>query len=300
MSLAPDRPALRFAPSPNGYLHLGHALSALIVSAVANKLGARYLLRIEDTDIGRARDAFVDAILEDLAWLGLEWEQPVVRQSQRLEVYKDYSDRLRQLGVLYPCFATRSEIARAANQHDFGVDPDGAPIYPLIYKNLDPETAAHRIDQGEAFALRLDMDKSVALVRQKLSGGDLCYATLSAAGNRNVVRCRPERWGDVVLGQKGSGTSYHVAGVVDDAMSGVTHVVRGQDLEAATDIHRLLQVLLDLPEPIYHHHPLVSTDDGRKLSKSAGDQSLRALRAAGWSPTDVVERLKNLLRPYLN
>ena len=224
----------------------------------------------------------------------------LVRQSQRLDIYKSYGDRLRQQGVVYPCFATRSEIAQAARQRDLGVDPDGAPIYPLLYKNLDPETAAARIARDEAFALRLDMDKALALVREKPGGADLSYIALTAAGDRIVVQCQPERWGDVVVGQKGSGTSYHVAGVVDDAASGVTHVVRGQDLEAATDIHRLLQVLLDLPEPVYHHHSLVSADDGRKLSKSAGDRSLRALRASGWRPTDVINRLKILLAPYLD
>ncbi|MGI9411904.1 MAG: glutamate--tRNA ligase family protein, partial [Hyphomicrobiaceae bacterium] len=154
--------------------------------------------------------------------------------------------------------------------------------------------------RGEAFALRLDMDKAIATACAKLGNSDLSYTAIALDGTCRRVPCRPGRWGDVVLGQKGSGTSYHVAGVVDDALSGVTHVVRGKDLEAATDIHRILQVLLDLPEPLYHHHALVTADGDRKLSKSAGDRSLKALRASGWTPKDVVSRLEEFLAPYQN
>lgn len=296
-----DTPAFRFAPSPTGYLHIGHALSAIVGYELARRYNARFLVRIEDTDVGRARRDFVDAILQDLAWLGLDWEQPVLLQSQRLDVYRAEQDKLTAMGLLYPCFATRKEIAAAtAGKHRF--DPDGAPVYPGLYKSLDAATAQTRIAAGDAFALRLDMDKAVATAQTKLadSGGRLGYVGFQPTGGEHFVAIDPRRWGDVVIARKDTGTSYHLAGVIDDARQGVTHVARGKDLEAATDIHRLLQVLLDLPAPVYHHHDLVLDEDGRKLSKSAGDTSLRSLRERGWTPADIRRQLQDILRHYMD
>lgn len=297
----PDRPAFRFAPSPTGYLHIGHALSAIIGHQLARRYNGRFLVRIEDTDTGRARQNFVDAILEDLAWLGLDWEEPVVLQSRRLDLYRAHQDNLVATGLLYPCFATRKEIA-AASCKEGPFDPDGAPIYPGLYKSLDASAAQARIASGEAYALRLDMDRAIATARDKLSGSRdrLGYVAFAPDGAEHYVDIEPSRWGDVVIVRKDTGTSYHLAGVIDDAQQGVTHVARGKDLEAATDIHRLLQVLLDLPAPIYHHHDLVLDEHGRKLSKSAGDTSLRVLREQGWSGAGVRRKLEGFLHDYID
>ena len=291
-------PVLRFAPSPNGELHLGHALSALTGFDLARRLQGRFLLRIEDIDIGRTREAHVAAIHDDLAWLGLSWEQPVLRQSQHFPVYAEAAARLSEMGLLYPCFATRAEIEVAARAAPESRDPDGAPLYPGLHRNLSPSQIAQRTAAGEPHALRLDMTRALARAAllpggEALTFTELCFDDAAGAGaprarpTRRLVRAQPERWGDVVLVRKDVPTSYHLAVVVDDARQGITHVTRGRDLFAATDLHRLLQVLLGLPEPLYSHHRLIVDADGRKLAKSAGDRSLGAWRAAGASPADV-------------
>ncbi len=304
MSPRPDsvaeRLAFRFAPSPTGYLHIGHALSAMIGFELARKFNARFVVRIEDTDVGRCRPQFVDAIFDDLAWLGLEWEKPVWCQSERLDIYADYQERLRQQGLLYPCFATRSEITAALSETAFRRDPEGAPVYPGLHKRLTDDDVARRIAAGEPMALRLDMAKALALAVQKLPARRLTLQTFACDGSITSRTLDPARWGDVVIARKDTGTSYHLAGVIDDAAQGITHVCRGRDLEAASDIHRLLQVLLDLPEPIYHHHPLVLDARGRKLSKSAGDTALHGLRRAGWTASDVRKHLRGRLAPYID
>jgi glutamyl-Q tRNA(Asp) synthetase len=278
-------PVLRFAPSPNGELHLGHALSAITGYEMARRLGGRFLVRIEDIDVGRTREAYVAGIFEDLAWLGLTWEQPVLRQSEHFPVYRAAAARLESQGLLYPCFATRAEIEVAATLGQ--VDPDGAPLYPGVHKQLQPGDVASRKARGEPFALRLDMAKAIELARERLGDARLRFTELGAAGEPNTIYAHPERWGDAVIVRKDTPTSYHLSVVVDDARQGVTHVTRGRDLYAATDLHRLLQVLLDLPEPRYHHHRLLKDNDGRKLSKSARDTSLRSLRKAGISAAEV-------------
>lgn len=280
------RPVFRFAPSPNGELHLGHALSALIGFEMARRSGGRFLLRIEDIDRERCREQFVARIEDDLAWLGLTWETPVVRQSERFALYRQAAELLEGMGLLYPCFATRSEIAAAAGA---AVDPDGAPLYPGLHKNLDPAEAARRRADGEPHALRLHMDRAVAAARRLMR--DLTFIELDERGRPSLRRAEPERWGDAVILRKEVPASYHLAVVVDDADQGVTHVTRGQDLLAATDLQRLLQVLLGLPEPLYHHHRLILDATGRKLSKSAGDTALAALRRDGLSPGALRERL---------
>ena len=278
-------PVFRFAPSPNGELHLGHALSALVGYERARACGGRFLVRIEDIDPGRSRKRFVAGILEDLAWLGLTWEEPVVFQSQRLPAYAAAAERLRAMGLLYPCFATRAEIEAAAAGGP--TDPDGAPLYPGLYKGRDAEEVARRTAAGERCALRLDMGRAIAAAAAKLEGAGLTFTELGGDDTPQTIQARPERWGDAVVVRKDVATSYHLAVVVDDAWQGVTHVTRGHDLLAATDLHRLLQVLLGLPAPLYHHHRLITDAAGRKLAKSARDTSLKSLRESGATPTDI-------------
>ncbi len=288
MSAAEKQPVFRFAPSPNGRLHLGHAYSALFTAAEAKKADGRFLLRIEDIDLVRCRSEFVDGILEDLAWLGLCWDVPVRRQSEHFETYFKALDTLEELGALYPCYATRSEIRAAVeSKADHPRDPNGAPVYPGLYRN-----ASARAEPERPYALRLNHALALKLVREKL-GHRPSFQELGCgpSGESGSLPVTPEIWGDVVLARKDIRTSYHIAVVVDDALQGVTHVTRGQDLFAATHIHRVLQVLLDLPEPIYCHHPLISDDTGRKLAKSANDQSLASLRESGVSADEIKQEL---------
>jgi glutamyl-Q tRNA(Asp) synthetase len=272
-------PAFRFAPSPNGRLHLGHAYSALFTAHWAQQLGGRFLLRIEDTDPERSKPEFTDAIFSDLHWLGLVWEEPVVRQSRRFPVYAGFAERLRDQGLLYPCFCSRTEIAAAATARD----PDGAPVYPGTCRHLDPAHVADRLARGDFHQWRLRNDVAVART------GPLAFrvAAPTPADPPVLREARPERWGDMVLQRKGTPTSYHLSVVVDDAAQAITHVTRGRDMEAATDLHVLLQALLGLPGPIYSFHELILGPDGRKLAKSRNSQSLHDLRQAGWTPADV-------------
>jgi len=281
----PNRPVFRFAPSPNGELHLGHALSALIGFERAAALGGRFLLRIEDIDAERSRAQFIAGIFEDLRWLGLCWPEPVLYQSQRFAAYRAASARLEAMGVLYPCFATRAEIAAAADTADR--DPDGAPLYPGLFRHWPAADIAARKASGERFALRLDMGRALAAARGKLGEAALSFRELDEAGVARTIAAAPERWGDAILVRKDVPTSYHLAVVVDDAWQGVTHVTRGRDLFAATDLHRLLQVLLDLPAPHYQHHRLIADASGRKLAKSEAATSLSQLRRQGLTPADV-------------
>ena len=278
------RPVLRFAPSPNGLLHLGHALSALVGFEMARTLAGRFLVRIEDIDHTRVRPEYVEAIFQDLAWLGLTWEQPVLFQSAHLDDYKAAAQQLTHLGLTYPCFASRAEII--ANGDGAKVDPDGALLYPGLWRGRAADEVNARISRAEPFALRLDMARALELARKKLGGAPLTFTELSGTMPRSVT-CAPERWGDVVLLRKETPSSYLVAVVVDDARQGITHVTRGMDLFAATDVQRLLHVLLDLPQPIYQHHRLITDASGAKLSKSTGAQSLKALRDAGATPADI-------------
>jgi glutamyl-Q tRNA(Asp) synthetase len=290
---ATTRPVLRFAPSPNGWLHLGHALSALTVEAHARALGGRFLLRIEDIDPTRARPDHIAGVFEHLAWLGLVWEEPVLRQSQHFDRYRAAAARLDAMGLLYPCFATRSEIIEAADPNI--CDPDGSPIYPGLHKGLTPAEIDRRKTADEPFVLRLDMARAIEHAREKLAGAPLAFTELSDDPAGRAVAADPARWGDVVIVRKEAPTSYHLSVVVDDHYQGITHVTRGRDLYAATDVHRLLQVLLDLPPPLYYHHPLYADPQGRKLSKSAGDTSLATLRAEGWTAADVRTAVAGLL-----
>jgi glutamyl-Q tRNA(Asp) synthetase len=277
------QPVFRFAPSPNGHLHLGHALSALIDFEMAQALGGRFLLRIEDIDAARCKPAFETAIYEDLAWLGIAWEEPVRRQSENLDAYA--LAKLEGEQLVYPSFESRADIAHYVAEHSrspWPHDPDGAPLHPGLSRKLSPEERARRM-ASEPYALRLDMN--AALVR----AGALTWVETGADPKQDheTRMAEPEKWGDVVLARKDTPTSYHLSVVVDDALQGVTHVVRGQDLYQATSVHRVLQALLGLHPPLYHHHRLILDAEGKKLSKSTGATALRELRRQGKTPADI-------------
>jgi glutamyl-Q tRNA(Asp) synthetase len=280
-------PVFRFAPSPNGHLHLGHALSVLLNFDMARRTGGRFLLRVEDIDTTRCRPEYETAICEDLAWLGLSWEEPVWRQSARLERYRAALARLDERRLTFPSFESRAEIARLVADRQSHArwphDPDGAPLYPGAARVLTPEQRAARIARGDAYAIRLDMERAMEWV------GPLRWTELGVgpSGETGDVPADPAAWGDVILGRKDTPTSYHLSVVLDDAAQGVTHVVRGQDLFWSTSVHRFLQALLDLPAPVYHHHRLVLDADGRKLSKSDRATGLRELRAQGVTAADI-------------
>lgn len=287
-----DRPVLRFAPSPNGALHLGHALSALTTADWAQRLGGRLLVRIEDIDPARSREAHIAAILNDLRWLGLDWDEPVLRQSTRMGAYTTAADRLHRMGLLYRCYATRREIADHAAKGWAERDPDGAPIVRRVSPPISRSETDRRQLAGEPCVVRLDMAAAIATIARRQDLAGLTFAEMDAPhADPRLVTADPARWGDVVLQRKDVPTSYHLAVVVDDAYQGITHVTRGQDLFEATHVHRLLQVLLDLPEPMYHHHRLITDEAGRKLSKSRGDTSLASLRAGGEDAASIRRRL---------
>jgi glutamyl-Q tRNA(Asp) synthetase len=271
----------RFAPSPTGLLHLGHAHSALFAWRQAAAGAGECLLRIEDIDIGRCRPEFEIALKEDLAWLGLSWSEPVRRQSEHMADYRAALDRLAGEGLLYPCFCTRrdiaDEIARSGvAPHLTPMGPDG-PLYPGICRVLSAEERATRIAAGTPYALRLDVAKAMARV------GTLQWHDRE----RGTFGATPEIHGDAVLARMDVATSYHLSVVVDDALQGVTLVTRGEDLLPATHLHRLLQALLGLPVPDYHHHGLLTDEVGRRLAKRDDARSLRSLREAGLSSAEV-------------
>ena len=280
-------PVFRFAPSPNGLLHLGHAYSALLNFDRARETGGRLLLRIEDIDATRCRPEFETAIYDDLAWLGIACETPVRRQSEHLAVYHAALERLSALGLVYPAFESRAEIARLVAAREasgpWPRDPDGAPLYPGDARSLSAGERDRLIASGVPYALRLDM----AAACRRVAG--LTWNELGEGpdGERGIVATRPEAWGDVILARKETPTSYHLSVVVDDALQGISEVVRGLDLFHATSVHRLLQVLLDLPEPAYRHHALILDEAGRKLSKSGRSTGLRELRADGATPAGI-------------
>ncbi|UIJ47330.1 glutamyl-Q tRNA(Asp) synthetase [Sphingomonas cannabina] len=331
----PTRPTTRFAPSPTGRLHLGHAFSALQAHDFARERNGTFLLRIEDIDGTRSREEFVEAILEDLAWLGLRWDGPVVRQSERLDLYEAALDRLRDMGLLYPCFCTRADIAASVSAPH---GPEG-PVYPGTCRNADN---AHRLHEPHCW--RLDVGKAIKLLpgtgrgssgsnaprafedrpgddptRYSAEGGGGGGPAASDSGAEGPlhqaaarlgppprageelywhddfagwVRADPLAHGDVVLARKDAPASYHLAVTVDDAAQGVTHVVRGRDLFAATDVHRLLQALLDLPTPAYRHHALLTDAAGRRLAKRHGTPTLADLRERGLDGPELAAMLR--------
>ena len=270
----------RFAPSPTGWLHLGHAYAALFAAEQAD--GGRFLIRLEDIDATRARPEYEEAIFEDLAWLGLSWEKPVRRQSDHFEDYRAALGQLEAKGLLYPCFCTRreirDEIARAGNAPQ---GPDG-PLYPGTCRHIDAEERQKRLASGDAYALRLDVNQALQLIDTPLTFTEI---------SRGEITADPSIFGDVVLARKDTPASYHLAVVVDDALQGITLVTRGEDLLSATHLHRLLQHLLGLPVPRWHHHRLITDETGKRLAKRDDARSLKSLREAGWTPNRLCQEL---------
>lgn len=281
------RKAYRFAPSPNGYLHIGHAYSALRNYELARRHEGRFLLRLEDIDLERCRPEYEEAIYEDLTWLGIQWETPVLRQSEHFDDYAAAVEGLHARGLLYPCFCSRLDISRVVSGvRDWPRDPDGGPIYPGTCRHLPAEERDRRLASGQHAALRIDMSQAISE-----AGMLLAWCEYGEGEEPRDVRAEPMLWGDTVLARKDVPTSYHVSVVIDDARQGVTDVVRGKDLFNATSLHRLLQALLDLPAPRYRHHELLRDASGQKLSKSTRAKSIRALRAEGVTAADVRKRL---------
>lgn len=268
----------RFAPSPTGYMHLGHAYSALRGYREAQAAGGRFLLRIEDIDLGRARDEFESAIYEDLAWLGLEWEGTVRRQSEHYDDYAAALDELARASLLYPCFCTRKAIRAEIEQADAAPHGPDGPVYPGTCRGLSRSKQNRRMRAGEAFALRLDMARAIA------AAGPLAWTDR----RRGAIQATPAAAGDVVLARKDVPTSYHLAVTLDDHLQGVTLVTRGEDLFEATHIHRLLQALLGLRTPDYYHHGLIADTEGRRLAKRNRAVTLRTLRREGKTPEQIL------------
>jgi len=272
----------RFAPSPNGYLHLGHAYAAWCAYDLCRAAGGRFLLRIEDIDGLRCRPEYEAPIFEDLAWLGLAWEEPVRRQSDHLADYADALSALQAMSVVYPCYCSRREIREEiASSANAPQGPDG-PLYPGTCRGLTSEERAAKVAAGLPAAWRLDIASATARV-----GDDLAWQD-QVAGEQP---CLANIQGDVVLARKDIGTSYHLSVVVDDALQGVNLVTRGEDLFASTHVHRLLQALLDYPVPVYHHHRLIEDEHGVRLAKRHGAEPIRDFRARGLSPSDLRRQL---------
>ncbi len=272
----------RFAPSPTGLLHKGHAYSALAAHELARRRGGRFLLRIEDIDPTRCTRENAENIFEDLAWLGLTWEEPVRFQSEHLADYDDAAADLRARGLLYPCFCTRVEIQREIERAGRAPHGSEGPLYPGTCRRLTGSEREARLSSGTPYAMRLDLGAALAATGSGLFWDDVKHGRIAA---------RPERLGDAVIVRKDIGTSYHLAVVVDDALQGVTEIVRGEDLLEATHLHRVLQELLGLPVPVYHHHPLLTDEAGRRLAKRDRSATLRSLREAGTSPAELRREL---------
>jgi glutamyl-Q tRNA(Asp) synthetase len=286
-------PVFRLAPSPNGRLHLGHAYSALLNQRLARASGGLLLLRLEDIDTTRCTPEFEDGVLADLKWIGISWEKPVRRQSQHFAEYEAGLRRLEKTRLVYPAFMSRGEMRayiteQEAAGRNWPRDPDGVPLYPGVDKELSSRKRGALIAEGRPFAWRLDMDAALAAIGHPLKWREFAGDNMSSV---EQIAASPEAWGDVIMARRDVPTSYHLSVVLDDALQGVTHVVRGVDLYTATSVHRVLQQVLDLPEPAYHHHRLILGSDGRKLSKSERSTGLAALREAGETPDGIRRQL---------
>lgn len=271
----------RFAPSPTGNLHIGHVYSASLAAKIARESGGKFLLRMEDIDAGRCRLEFEEAIYEDLAWLGLKWEQPVRRQSEHMEDYAALLSKLSDRDLIYPCFCTRREIAAEIARSKSAPHDAQSLIYPGTCRDLSTAEKQRRYEKGDPYALRLDMVNALAAAGQS----ELTFLER----DKGYIRCYPASFGDVILARKDTPTSYHLAVTFDDAIQGINLVVRGQDLFTSTHIHRLLQALLELPTPAYFHHGLISDTKGRRLSKRDKDATIKSLRDYGYQPEEVLK-----------
>lgn len=274
MNTKKKRFTTRFAPSPTGLLHKGHAFAALTAYQRAQYECGRFLLRVEDIDTTRCKPAFIQAIYEDLAWLGIKWEQPVRIQSEHFDDYMHALTQLKLRGLAYPCFCTRKEIQAEIEQAPSAPHGFDGPIYPGTCKNLTNVQIKDRMDKGTPYAWRLNLALALENIKTPLTWIDEIHGTITA---------KPETLGDIILARKDTPTSYHLSVVVDDALQGITHVVRGEDLLPATHIHIVLQKLLDLPPPTYHHHPLMLDSEGKRLAKRDKAITLRQIRETGVS-----------------
>jgi glutamyl-Q tRNA(Asp) synthetase len=287
-SSPPQHVVTRFAPSPTGKLHVGHGWSALLAMDFARANGGLFRLRIEDIDGTRNRPEHVAGIAEDLNWLGVTWDGELVFQSERLDLYDAALERLRHMDLLYPCFCTRADIAASASAPH---GPEG-PVYPGTCRALPSPERERRVAAGEPHAWRLDMAKAIATIGE-LHWKAAPFPPLGlSAGDGGMIKAEPQTAGDVVLARKDAPASYHLSCTLDDAAMGVTHVLRGDDLFAATHVHRLLQALLDLPTPVYCHHPLLVGADGKRLAKRDGSIALADLRAQGTDPAVLAADLR--------
>jgi glutamyl-Q tRNA(Asp) synthetase len=287
---ARQKPVFRFAPSPNGPLHLGHALSAFLNNDMAKAAEGRLLLRIEDIDLTRCTPEFEAGIYADLTWLEIEWEKPVRRQQEHFSEYQAAIHALIERGLVYPSFLTRGEVKTRVAAYErvdgpWPRDPDGTPHYPTDDRGRSEEERNALLASGLKHAWRLNMKKALDLI------GEPLFWAETGDERKGDILAEPAAWGDVVLSRSDAPSSYHLSVVIDDALQGVTHVVRGLDLFHATSVHRLLQALLNLPQPVYHHHRLITDEDGRKLSKNDRDTGLAELRASGLSAADIRRRV---------
>lgn len=284
---------LRFAPSPNGYLHLGHAYSALVNKHIARILKGELVLRMENIDRTRCKTHYETGIVEDLSWLGIDFRKPFRRQSEHFSDYQKALDELEKLGLVYPAFLTRGEVKEIIKEAErkgknWPRDPDGTPLYPTDERSLSKSKAREMIAEGVPYSWRLNMDLAL-----RFSGNDLYWYEFHGNQTKKVI-AHPELWGDIIIARKDIPTSYHLSVVVDDALQHITHVVRGNDLFQATSVHRLLQTILGYEPPLYYHHPLVLGHDGHKLSKSNKDTSLRSLREKGLTANDILGLLPEI------
>ena len=287
----------RFAPSPNGKLHLGHAFSAIVSERVAKKFNGKFLIRIEDIDIGRSSAKYEQSIFEDLNWLGLKYDKKIRKQSEHFSLYEVYLKKLRDLDLIYPCWASRTEIKKFINKKDielnhWPIDPDGQYIYPGIYKGISPVQRSGLMLSGKDFSWRLDMEKAINFAEEKIKS-EIFFSEigLEPIGLRRI---EPHLFGDIIIARKDIPTSYHLSVTVDDSDQNITIITRGLDIYPSTSIHRLLQIILDLPEPKWFHHNLIRNNEGVKLSKSTESTSLESYRKKGFSKKKIVKKINDL------
>ena len=287
----------RFAPSPNGYLHLGHAYSAFISSELAKKSCGKFFIRIEDIDLGRCKKKYEESIYKDLNWLEIKYEKNIIKQSECFDKYERYIKKLRDLNLIYPCWASRSEIkkfilSKSINKSSWPIDPDGQYIYPKIYKNISKAERSNLMLSGLDFSWRLDIEKAISFAQDKL-GNKIFFEELGLEpkGKRII---EPNLYGDFVIARKEIPTSYHLSVIIDDAEQGINLVTRGLDIYPATSIHRLLQIILNLPETQWYHHNLLREDSGQKLSKTNKSTSIKSLREMEIKKTEIFSLIKSI------
>jgi len=286
----------RFAPSPNGYLHLGHAYSALISSKLARKSGGKFFIRIEDIDLGRCKKEYEESIYKDLSWLEIKYEKNIIKQSECFDKYERFIKRLRDLNLIYPCWASRSEIkkfilSKSINKTSWPIDPDGQYIYPKIYKDISKAERSNLMLSGLDFSWRLDIEKAMSFAQEKL-GNKIFFEEigLEPKGKRIL---EPNLYGDFIIARKEIPTSYHLSVIIDDAEQDINLVTRGLDIYPATSIHRLLQIILNLPETQWYHHNLLREDSGRKLSKTNKSTSIKSLRERKIKKDEIFSLIKS-------